>query len=149
MSEPSYATLDQFGQWTDFPYNLNDNKVEGTSETNAYYVERALAQASRDLDSYLGWPAPKDAGLRTDVEKQLSDYQTEMLARAAVAQAVYRLRVGEPLMVDPTSRHFRDGSNVAVLPRPARYAPGALEALQDAGIYRRSGTVPPDESDSE
>jgi hypothetical protein len=140
----TYAQIPDFERLTSDAYKVDVPKVEGTSGLSSARVEFLLEQSSRDIDSYLGWEIPEGATLRIDTE-ELSEYQQEALTRAVVAQVIYALELGEGLMIDPTTRHISGADSIIRIPAP-RIAPGAMTALQDAQLYKRSGSAPAEAS---
>lgn len=127
----AYATVEQFHELTAF----NEEVIAADAE-----IEHVLDRASRDLDAYLAWPAPLNDVLRIEVGL-LTPYQRACLARATVEQATYRLMRGEAEMaVDQDGVASVEGIGFASQP-PPRIAPQAQEALADAGLFLRSGTV--------
>lgn len=135
MSTPAaYATVEAFAErMADHP--------DALANLDAAAIERALEQASRDLDTYLGWDPPEDDDLRIDPD-DLSAYAAGCLARATIAQAAMILGRGWDVLVDD----FQDiaatgGISFASRPGP-RLSPAAVEALAGARLVRRTGTVP-------
>ena len=133
MGDAAYATAAQFAEaMADHPDALAD--LEDAA------IGRALQQASRDLDTYLGWDPPEDDDLRID-PADLSDYGAGCLARACIAQAAMILGRGWDVVVD-------DHNDLATVPGVTfasqsgpRLSPAAVEAMAGARLLRRSGTV--------
>jgi hypothetical protein len=126
---------------------LTAGNVELTDRITDDEWTAALERASRDVDSFCGWPFPKEDRLRINVVDELSDGQAAALRRAVIEQASYRLQLGEPERVVDSLRHGLRGEATQIVPPAPRYAPQMREALADAGLYKRSGTAPPAEDD--
>lgn len=126
----AYATSAQFLQWQhDVDYDLAD-------------VDALLERASRDVDSYLAWPAPVTTGLRID-PTTLSAFQADCLTQATVRQACYRLTVGEEDLAEGQPRVVSVGQVGLATTPPDRIGPDVLVILQAAGLLRRSGCAAP------
>jgi len=105
-------------------------------------VDALLQRAAADIDAYLSWPPPVAAGPRID-PTALSSFQLDVLSRACVMQAAYRLLVDETDMAEGTPRVLNIGvvSFAQVAPDPV--GPDVKVLLQGAGLLKRSGTAAP------
>ena len=88
-----------------------------------------------------GWYDARQAGRINTAF--LTDYQRAALARATVEQAIYRIMRSESEMAQPEDGIAAVGGITFASNPPPRLGPAVLEALQGAGLYRRSGSAPP------
>jgi hypothetical protein len=93
-----------------------------------------LAQASRDIDRYLG--------ARYDVA-DVSTEQAEALRDACAMQAAFRVEQG-PLMLGTDDGVASYGDVSMSMRSIPRLSPEAADRLAGEGLYARSGTVEPD-----
>lgn len=135
----AFASVEQFRAFT-----IDDDGLDPLDDAA---VERALDRAGRDVERWLGWPAPVTDSPRIDL-LTLTAYQAAALARAVCAQSQYRLRLSEEDFAVPEdgirSIDTGQGGITFAANPPPRFAPVAAEELAGAGLLRRSGTVPPD-----
>lgn len=99
-----------------------------------------LQRAQRDLDRYLGWPAPL-----TDTPRVLAvtAYQAAALRRATCAQAAYRAGREDEIRFPEDGVAGLGGAIQFNGRRPSRIAPVAEEELAGAGLMRRTLTAAP------
>jgi hypothetical protein len=124
----SYASLDQFEEFVtaiecpDLPDTPSD-------------VQALLDRASEDIDAWLRWPAPPDP--EDDGEPpvtripaaSLTRFERRRLARATIAQALYRVTVGEGELLEGAGRITAAGGISFVTAAPDPIAPAARHAL--------------------
>ncbi len=128
----AYAAASQFRTYvadTEAAANLDDAAIE-----------RLLVRAGRDVENYLGWPAPPLDVPRIDV-LALTAYEAAALARAVCAQAEFRATEGEDERIGDTD--YLPGE-LRVTRTAPRIGIKAEEELANVGLMRRSLTVAPD-----
>jgi hypothetical protein len=147
----SYATPDQFTAWTSHLTDLDVPDVTG--EDPVQTLQNLLDRASADIDAALCWPLPPDPPDPDDPllnmripASGLSRYEQQALARANVAQAVYRcergddeLAFGQPDIVSVSGIAFAQ-----VKPEPIGGETFLALSGAPALWWYRSGTVTPD-----
>ncbi len=99
-----------------------------------------IERAERDLDAYLGGPAPLAGGVRF-LPELLTAGQAERLKRATAWQFVYRLE--QLTTFDLDQPEFLSGPDFTRRGKVSRIAPAAVEELAGTGLSRRWLTVSP------
>jgi len=143
----SYASVEQFHEWTEYLSAVIDLPEDGSNEA----IQRLLDRASEDLDGYLRWPASDPGpGYLTHGRVKWQDPLAGLaLARSCVEQAVYRCLQGEDDLAEGQSTITAAAGvsfSSAPLPLIGPQVLLRLAGVPSLHVYRHGLGVPDDDS---